>query len=74
MTVLQIGPMQLWPHHRGVVPRRDGLPERDWHRAARSDPQSADFPRLRQLDTLLLGAEANCRGLGAELVVVTARA
>lgn len=43
-------------------------------RAARGNPKSADFLRLRQLDTLLLGAEANCHGLGAELEVVTARA
>jgi hypothetical protein len=32
----------------------------------------AQFPRLRQLDTLLNAAAADCRSVGAELVVIGA--
>ncbi len=41
--------------------------------AARQNPERPEGLRLRQLDALLLGAEAACRGLGADLVVVTAK-
>ena len=41
------------------------------HDAARAKPDSADAARLRQLDTLLLGAEANANALGAEFMVIT---
>jgi hypothetical protein len=40
------------------------------HDAARADMSSIDGRRLRQLDTLLLGAQANIRSLGAEFQVV----
>ena len=42
------------------------------HDSARANPNSADAARLRQLDTLLIGAEAAVRSLGAEFLVVTA--
>jgi len=40
---------------------------------ARSHPKSVDAARLRQLDTLLIGAQADCRALGAELRVIIAK-
>jgi len=41
------------------------------HDAARANPGSGDAARMRQLDSLLLGAEANVHALGAEFMVVT---
>jgi hypothetical protein len=40
------------------------------HDEARRKAKGPEIARLRQLDTLLLGAENACRGLGAELVVL----
>lgn len=42
------------------------------YETARVDPMSADAARLRQLDTLLLGAQADARSLGAEFLIVAA--
>jgi hypothetical protein len=42
------------------------------HDLARQHPKSPDAARLRQLDTLLFGAEMSCRGLQAELRVIAA--
>jgi len=42
------------------------------HDAARQNPQSANAARLRQLDTLLFGAEMSCRGVQADLRVISA--
>lgn len=44
---------------------------RDRHDEARANPGTSNAARLRQLDTLLLGAEANAHALGAEFLVVT---
>ncbi len=43
------------------------------HKYAQAHPNSPDAARLRQLDTLLVGAELNCRALGAELIVIGAK-
>lgn len=42
------------------------------HDAARQNPNSSDARRLRQLDTLLFAAEMSCRGVQADLRVVSA--
>lgn len=52
----------LQPHLRSEV----------FHRAT-ANPDSQDGRRLRQLNTLLVGAESSCRALGAKLTVIGAR-
>lgn len=42
------------------------------HDAARAKPTSVDATRLRQLDTLLIGADLSCRALNAGFKVLTA--
>ncbi|HWM53955.1 MAG TPA: hypothetical protein VNO20_01000 [Solirubrobacterales bacterium] len=43
---------------------------RDLVASIRVDPEHAQAPRLRQLDTLLHGVAANCQSAGAELLVI----
>ncbi len=43
------------------------------HSQAQANREGSDAARLRQLDTLLIGAEMNCRALGAELIVLAAK-
>ena len=43
------------------------------HKFAQTHPKSPDAARLRQLDTLLVAAEMNCRALGADFIVVGAK-
>ena len=40
------------------------------HDLARENASGSEMARLRQLDTLLLSAQASCRNLGAEFMVV----
>lgn len=57
---------------RRVVIVQPHVTERN-HKNALAHPQSPGAARLRQLDTLLIGAEMNCRALGADLIVVAAK-
>jgi hypothetical protein len=58
-------------YRRRVVILQPHVTQASWN-TARANPTSGDAARLRQLDTLLLSAEASCHGLGAELVVISA--
>ena len=59
-------------YRRRVVIVQPHVRETSW-KAAQSNPAGSDAARLRQLDTLLLSAEASYHALGAELVVIGAR-
>ena len=56
-------------YRRRVVILQPQLSKRA-HDAARKQPGGPDLARLRQLDTLLLGAANVCHGLSAELLVI----
>lgn len=53
---------------REIVVVQPHLQKAIWDRT-NANPESRDAGRLRQLSTLLIGAEASCRALGARLVV-----
>lgn len=56
-------------YSRRVVIVQPRLTKRQ-HDVARAKPAGIEAARLRQLDTLLLGARANCLALNAELLVI----
>ncbi len=57
-------------YRRRVVILQPHVTHASWS-TARAHPGSGDAARLRQLDTLLLSAEASCRALGADLIVLS---
>lgn len=56
-------------YQRQVVLLQPSL-SRSLEQAARDNKSSGDYKRLQQLDTLLLGIEANCHSLSATLQVI----